>query len=176
MSGTSVAAVRQNTRLPDSSGNSGSKRPTSRRLLERFRVPGAMAECRRRLWFFFWKRTGPLCKVYDMCLRGVSLQNRGKKLKLKSTVRLNILLAPEMWVRVKAQVVWVKDKETQQGQFCGVQFTDFSGEAWANLCLIYEKYREGRDEAGSDLLAEFDIKRLQEETCDITEALNVALA
>ena len=133
-----------------------------------------MAECYRRSWLFFWKRMGPLCKIHDMCLCGVSLRNMGQKLTPKSMVRLNILLAPEMWVRVKARVVWIKDDETRQGQFCGLQFTDFSGKAWFSLCLVYEKYRGKPEKTETDLTETFDIEQLHEDGephCGVTEAL-----
>ena len=135
----------------------------SRRLSERFRVPGAVAVCRDRSWFFFWKRVGPLCKLYDMCLRGVSLQNTGRPLKEGAPVQLDLLLAPQSWAHMKGRVAWVKDDAEAGHQFCGIQFTDFSGAAWSNLCDAYAQYRDGSGWAGRDMLEGFDIEVVREE-------------
>ena len=75
-------------------------------------------------------------------------------------------------MRVKAKVVWVQNDEERQCQFCGVQFTDFSGKAWSRLCLMYEKYRDGSSVSDADLLDKFDLERLQEGLSDTSEALD----
>jgi len=152
-------------------GKGGKPKAKSRRLSERFRVPGAVAVCRERAWLFFWKRVGPPCKLYDMCLRGVSLQNTGRPLKEGAAVRLEILLTPPAWSHMKGKVAWVKDDEEAGHQFCGIQFTDFSGAAWSNLCAAYAQYREGSGWSGRDMLETFDVEAVREELPELDEAV-----
>ena len=154
----------------DSPGAGKSRGSKSRRLLERFRVPGAVAECRIPSRLFFWKRTGPLCRICDLCLSGASLRNPGLRLKPQTTVRLNMLLAPEMWARVKAKVIWVKESTEAKCQFCGLEFTDFRGKAWHTLCLMHDKHLNGSGVGDVRPLGEFDIRRVREEFPDTVAA------
>ena len=121
-----------------------------------------MVLCERRSLLGFWKRVGPPCQVHDICLRGLKLRNRGKRLRPGTTLRLTIFLTPNVSIRVKGRTVWDDEAAATHGRLCGVEFTDFCGRAWGVLCNAYARYRGGQNAADDGNCREFDIAGLLE--------------
>lgn len=109
----------------------------TKRLTERFSVPGALVVCRHRTLIGTWKaRTVPF-HVCNIGMGGVNFWNHGKSPKPGARMKLTLLVPNMNPIEVIGVVVWSKalphadggDGAPQYTHVTGVKFVDYDASA-----------------------------------------------